>query len=283
MLNRLLTISVLLAGTVLAQGTPIIWSAREKPVYDQIRTLRSVPDNKRGAVTKQLALDIRQLPLTNNKVPLAGLLADLCTEGDFGHDTLQEVATTLAETLGEEAAVSTKGMPEEPYITLAQLVRYEHVQVPSSPLLATATTRLQMEEQKRQKADFTLKDLQGKEWTLSQLRGKVVLVNFWATWCAPCRKEMPDLNALYAKFKEKGLVILAISDENPAKVQPFIAEHNYSFPILLDPGDKVTKLMAVEGIPRSFVYDREGKLVAQAIDMRTRGQLLEMLSQAGLK
>jgi peroxiredoxin len=283
MLHRLLTISVLIAGTVLAQGTPIVWSDREKPIYDQIRTLRSVPDNKRGAVTKQLALDIRQLPLTNNKVTLAGSLADLSTEGDFGHDTLQEVATALSETLREEAAVSTEGMPEEPYITLAQLVRYEHVQVPSSPLLATATTRLQMEEQKRQKADFTLKDLQGRQWTLSQLRGKVVLVNFWATWCPPCRKEMPDLDALYAEFKEKGLVILAISDEDPGKVQPFIAEHKYSYPILLDPGDKVTKLMAVEGIPRSFVYDREGKLVAQAMDMRTRGQLLEMLSQAGLK
>ena len=282
MLHRLVTISVVMAGVALAQGTPIVWSDREKPIFDQIRTLRSVPDNKRGAVTRQLALDIRRLPLTNNKVTLAGSLANLSTEGDFGHDALQEVATTLAETLRDEAAVSTGGMPEEPYVTLAQLERYEHVQVPSSPLLA-ATTRLEIEEQKRRKADFTLKDLQGKEWTLSQLRGKVVLVNFWATWCPPCRKEMPDLNALYAEFKDKGLVILAISDEESAKVQPFVAEHKYSYPILLDPGDKVTKLMAVEGIPKSFVYDREGKLVAQAMDMRTRGQLLEMLSQAGLK
>ncbi len=66
-------------------------------------------------------------------------------------------------------------------------------------------------------------------------------------------------------------------------MQPFIAEHKYSYPILLDPGDKVNKTMAVDGIPKSFVYDRGGKLVAQAMDMRTRGQLLEMLSQAGLK
>ena len=143
-------------------------------------------------------------------------------------------------------------------------------------------TRLQMEEQQRRQADFTLKDLTGKEWTLSQLRGKVVLVNFWATWCPPCRKEMPDLDALYNEFRARGLVILAISDEDTAKVQPFIAEHKYTYPILLDPGDKVNKLMAVEGIPKSFVYDREGKLVAQAMDMRTRNQLLQMLSQAGM-
>jgi len=109
-----------------------------------------------------------------------------------------------------------------------------------------------------------------------------VLVNFWATWCPPCRKEMPDLDALYNEFRARGLVILAISDEDTAKVQPFIAEHKYTYPILLDPGDKVNKLMAVEGIPKSFVYDREGKLVAQAMDMRTRNQLLQMLSQAGM-
>ena len=282
MLYRYCTISFLMAATALAQSKPIVWSAAEKPLYDQIRTLRSIPDNKRGAVTKQLALDVRALPLTPNKVTLADNLADLSTEGDFGRDTLQEVATTLAETLRDEAAVATAGMPEEPYITLAQLVRYEHVQVPSSPLLATAMTRLEMEEQQRRKADFTLKDLTGREWTLSQLRGKVVLVNFWATWCPPCRKEMPDLDALYNEFRARGLVILAISDEDTAKVQPFIAEHKYTYPILLDPGDKVNKLMAVEGIPKSFVYDREGKLVAQAMDMRTRNQLLQMLSQAGM-
>jgi len=282
MLYRYCTISFLMAATALPQSKPIVWSAAEKPLYDQIRTLRSIPDNKRGAVTKQLALDVRALPLTPNKVTLADNLADLSTEGDFGRDTLQEVATTLAETLRDEAAVATAGMPEEPFVTLAQLVRYEHVQVPSSPLLSTAMTRLEMEEQQRRKADFTLKDLTGREWTLSQLRGKVVLVNFWATWCPPCRKEMPDLDALYNEFRARGLVILAISDEDTAKVQPFIAEHKYTYPILLDPGDKVNKLMAVEGIPKSFVYDREGKLVAQAMDMRTRNQLLQMLSQAGM-
>lgn len=283
MSNRVLVFCLLISGAVFAQKSTVVWSDREKPLVEQIKTLRDVPDSKRGAVTRQLALAIRALPLSPNKMTLSESLADLSTEGDFGHDTLQEVAATLAETLRDEAAVSTSGMPEEPYITLAQLVRYEHVQVPDGPLLAAAMTRLQVDEQKRQKADFTLKDLKGKDWTLSRLRGKVVLVNFWATWCPPCRKEMPDLNALYAEFRDKGLEILAISDEDPGKVQSFIAEHNYTYPILLDPGDKVSKLMAVDGIPKTFVYDRGGKLVAQAIDMRTRGQLLQMLAQAGLR
>jgi peroxiredoxin len=128
-----------------------------------------------------------------------------------------------------------------------------------------------------------LTDLQGKMWSLRELKGKVVLVNFWATWCPPCRKEMPDLNTLYQRFKDQGFVILAISDEEVGKVKPFIAERNISYPVMLDPGRKVNDLFQVEGIPKSFVYDREGKLVAQSIDMRTQKQFLEMLGQAGLR
>jgi peroxiredoxin len=267
-----------------AQQEKIIWTPEQLPVAEQIQGLREVPDAKRGGVTKALALRIRRLPASDNKLTLAHSLANLSTEGDFGHDTLQQVATTLAESLREQAAVAKGGMPEEPWVELAQLVRYEHVAVSlDSPLLTTAMARLQAEDQRRAQADFTLTDLRGKVWILHDLRSQVVLVNFWATWCPPCRKEMPDLNALYQQFSPRGLVILAISDEEMAKVKPFVEEGKIAYPILLDPGSKVHKALAVEGIPRTFLYDRLGKLVAQAIDMRTRGQFLEMLSQAGLR
>ncbi len=118
---------------------------------------------------------------------------------------------------------------------------------------------------------------------MKDLKGKVVLVNFWATWCPPCRKEMPDLNTLYQRFKDQGFVILAISDEEADKIKPFVAEPKISYPILLDPGRKVNGLFQVQGIPKSFVFDRGGKLVAQSIDMRTQKQFLEMLGQAGLQ
>jgi peroxiredoxin len=135
----------------------------------------------------------------------------------------------------------------------------------------------------KQQVDFTLTDLDGKTWALKSLQGKVVLINFWATWCPPCRKEMPDLDTLYQRFKGQGLVILAISDEEADKVKPYLAERKATFPILLDPGRKVNELFRIHGIPKSFVYDRNGKLVAQSIDMRTQKQFLEMLGQAGLK
>src|SRR5437588_8478946 len=103
------------------------------------------------------------------------------------------------------------------------------------------------------------------------------------TWCPPCRKEMPDLDALYQRFAARGFVVFGISDEEKQKVEPFIREHKVSFPVLLDPGRKVNDAFVVEGIPKSFVYDREGKLVAQSIDMRTRNQFQQMLAEAGLK
>ena len=71
----------------------------------------------------------------------------------------------------------------------------------------------------------------GKEWKLSSLRGKVVLVNFWATWRPPCRKEMPALGSLYSQFQEKGFVVLAISDEEAGKVAPFVRQQNVKYPI----------------------------------------------------
>jgi len=267
-----------------AQTQQIIWNKQEKPIADQIRSLRGLPDDVRARTTKNLAIEIRQLPVTPNKLRLANDLANLSTEGDFGRDTLQEVATTLATALREQPIQAKQGQPPRPYVELAQLVRYEHVQASlDDPQFAAAISKIEADNERRQQADFTLTELGGKKWTLKEQRGKVVVVNFWATWCPPCRKEMPDLETLYKQFKDQGLVILAISDEDAGKVAPFIAEQKVTYPILLDPERKVNELFQIEGIPKTFVYDRGGKLVAQSIDMRTRRQFLEMLAQAGLQ
>jgi peroxiredoxin len=263
----------------------VVWSDQEKPILDQLRGLRKLDDNTRARTTKDLALRIRELPEAPNKLRLAGGLAGLSTEGDFGRDTLQEVTTTLAAALREQPPARGKnGEPDQLFVELASLVRYEHVKAGSAdPQFAEAMAKLEEDDAKRQNLDFTLSALDGKSWRLRDLRGKVVLVNFWATWCPPCRKEMPDLQALYDKYKDQGFVVLSISDEETAKVAPFIADKKISYPVLLDPGNKVHESFAVEGIPKSFVYDRDGKMVAQSIDMRTRRQFQEMLAQAGLK
>jgi peroxiredoxin len=267
-----------------AQEEKIVWSDREKPIAEHIRGLRGLPDDVRAGATKNLALEIRQLPATPNKLRLANSLAMLSTEGDFGHEMLQEVATTLAGALREQPLQAQKGQLPRPYVELAELVRYEHVEATlDDPQFAAAISKIAADNKRREQADFTLAELGGKTWTLKEQRGKVVLLNFWATWCPPCRKEMPDLETLNQQFKDQGLVILAISDEDAGKVKPFIAQQKVTYPILLDPGRKVNELFQIEGIPKTFVYDRNGKLVAQSIDMRTRRQFLEMLTRAGLK
>jgi len=275
---------VVMASSQLQAQQQVNWSAQEKPIFDQIKTLRSLPDDVRAHTTKDIALEIRALPATPNKLRLAVYLASRATEGDFGHDTLQEVATTLADALRQQPPPDEKGQPAGAYVELAELVRYEHVQASlDAPQYKAAMAKLEADDERRQLANFTLTDLQGKNWTLKDLRGKVALVNFWATWCPPCQKEMPDLEALYKRFQDQGFVILAISeDEETDKVKPFITERKISYPILLDPGQKVNNLFQVDGIPKRFVYDRDGKLVSQSIDMRTQRQFLEMLAQAGL-
>jgi peroxiredoxin len=283
--SRCLVVALILFLAIpLSSQQKTVWSAQEQPIADQIKGLRKLDDTVRARTTKELALQIRQLPVVPNKLKLAGALANLSTEGDFGRDTLQEVTTTLAWALQEQPPTGKPGQPNDLYISLASLVRYEHMQAQSdNPQFAEALSKLEAADAARQQADFTLSDLQGNPWHLRDLKGKVVLVNFWATWCPPCRKEMPDLQALYDKYKDQGFVVLSISDEEAAKVQPFITERKISYPVLLDPGRKINDLFQVEGIPKSFVYNREGKLVAQSIDMRTRNQFQQMLTQAGLQ
>jgi peroxiredoxin len=280
-----------------AQENKVVYTADEQLIADQIHALRSLPDDVRARTTKDLALKIRTLPATAGKLRLAVGLGALSTEGDVGHGALQEVATTLANTLRErpvpwadpkdsDANVKAGAArePAYPYMELATLVRYEHVNASlEDEQFRSAMVRLEGNDKKREHLDFTLKDLSGKTWTFSELRGKVVLVNFWATWCPPCRKEMPDLETLYTRFGSKGFVVLGISDEETAEVEPFIRDHTISCPVLLDPSRKVNELFVVQGIPKSFVYDRQGKLVAQSIDMRTQKQFLEMLEKAGLQ
>lgn len=111
--------------------------------------------------------------------------------------------------------------------------------------------------------NFTLKNLDGKEINLNQFRGKHVLINFWATWCGPCKIEMPSLEALYERFKDRNFVLLAISNDmfGANIVKPFVKAHNINFPVLLDQRLKVSNAFGVVSLPTTFMIDPQGKII----------------------
>lgn len=109
--------------------------------------------------------------------------------------------------------------------------------------------------------DFTLRGADGRNVRLDELRGQVVLVNFWATWCGPCREEMPRLETLYEKYRKSGFVLLGVNvDDDPHAALATAAKLNVSFPVLLDTDKKVSKLYQLNTMPSTIVIDRDGKM-----------------------
>lgn len=115
--------------------------------------------------------------------------------------------------------------------------------------------------------DFHLRDLNGKRVRLGDFQGKVVLLNFWATWCSPCRKEMPSMQRLYQEYKDKGLEIVAVSVDTTSsgEVRAFIEELGLTFTALHDRDSQVSRLYSNPGVPSSYLIDVQGKLVYRVL------------------
>jgi peroxiredoxin len=113
-------------------------------------------------------------------------------------------------------------------------------------------------------ADFTLRDIDGASHTLSDLEGRVVIMSFWATWCGPCKEEMPHLQKMYADLESEGLTVLSISIDDArsaSRVKPFIKKNGYSFPVLLDrDATVISSYNPSKTLPYTVVVDREGNV-----------------------
>lgn len=132
--------------------------------------------------------------------------------------------------------------------------------------------------------DFELPDLDESTVRLSDFRGKVVFLNFWATWCQPCREEMPSMEVLYENFKQDGLVIIAVSiDRVTTKkdIPPFVKSMNLTFPILVDSWGQTDKRYKLMGVPETYIIDQEGILQEKVIGPRdwTRLDNLEIVTR----
>jgi peroxiredoxin len=109
--------------------------------------------------------------------------------------------------------------------------------------------------------DFTLRTMKGPNLRLQEQRGQVVMVNFWATWCGPCRQEMPHLNKLYDKYKSSGFVLLGVNiDDDAAKATDLATKLGLRFPVLLDTDKRVSRTYDMNAMPATLLIDRDGKV-----------------------
>src|SRR5437016_688515 len=133
--------------------------------------------------------------------------------------------------------------------------------------------------------EIVLKDLQGRDVKLSNLRGKVVLVNFWATWCKPCKEEMPAMQASYDKLRDKGFVVLAVNElEDTARVAEHIRTHGHTFEVVMDHNNQVANVYGVVGLPASFLIDPQGIVRERmAGSLLTESRIEEMVKKYGEK
>lgn len=126
--------------------------------------------------------------------------------------------------------------------------------------------------------DFELTTLDGKSIRLSELRGKGVLINFWASWCKPCRDEMPAIQQVYDRYKDKGLEVLAVNiAETEVTVDGFVRHLDLAFPILLDSNREVTRLYGIGSIPSSIFVSPDGKVVRKVSGQMSEGQIESMV------
>lgn len=120
---------------------------------------------------------------------------------------------------------------------------------------------IQAESIKSEAHDFTLKSNSGENLRLSDFRGQVVLINFWATWCGPCRQEMPKLDELYKRYKRAGVAIWGVNvEDDSALADNFLKNNPVSFPILYDVTSEVSELYKVDAMPTTVIVDRNGKM-----------------------
>lgn len=133
--------------------------------------------------------------------------------------------------------------------------------------------------ERAQAPDFSLQNLDGEMVTLSDLRGQVVLINFWATWCGPCVEEMPTIDA---RYRQGDFEVLAVDFDEPADVvAEFVRELGISFPILLDPGGEIQRLYQVRGYPTTFFVDETGIIKVMHLGPMDSAQLDAYLSELG--
>ena len=129
--------------------------------------------------------------------------------------------------------------------------------------------------------DFNLKDQYGVIHSLENYKGKVIFLNFWATWCPPCKKEMPDIESIYKEYGEnkKDVVILGVNSEKENGVKKFLKDRGYTFPTVIDENSEVMRKYFIQAFPTSFVIDKEGNVYGYVMGGLTKEQIKQVIEE----
>jgi len=183
------------------------------------------------------------------------------------------ISLTIALTTGALYTVSAynKSNSQKPATVLPK----ESSQIQNSTSSSESNPSLQPDNKIKTKAqDFKLKDLNGNEVSLSDFKGKKVFLNFWASWCPPCKAEMPEIERLYQETKDSDLVILAVDiGEDKATVKSFIDKNKYNFEVLLDINQETASKYNISSIPSSYFIDKDGNIVATHLGSMNLSQM----------
>lgn len=208
-------------------------------------------------IDKTRSIALRQIAYSKKPMPFGGGFAHSTVTTNF---TVAEINVPLADAL---------------FTFVAPADASEVEKFSFAPPIAGLTGK--------EAADFKLKDISGKEFNLQGLRGKVVLLDFWATWCAPCLVELPHIEKLHREFKDKGLVVLGINAEEGEVASAFMKEKGYTFPTLVDTEGTVAELYGVEAIPQVFVIGKDGKVATHYFGTKSEGDLRAALEKVGFR
>jgi peroxiredoxin len=248
----------------------------------EIIHIRSLAPPLVQSKVSELIKQVGALPDGPGKIYLSLGLSAVVAEKDVSQDTLQAIARMFDQAL-------LAAPPKDPldslanYKNLATFIHFKHVHIElHDPKLTRELAILDANTPDLKHADFTLNDLHGMPVTLSGLRGNIVLVNFWATWCGPCVQELYDLDVIQSRFRSQGVIVLALTNESRPKIEAFLKRTPHRERVLLDTGGHIARQFDVGGIPHTFVFDRKGRFVTDEVEQLNETELKQMLNQAGL-
>ncbi|MCG9479335.1 MAG: TlpA family protein disulfide reductase [Actinomycetia bacterium] len=130
------------------------------------------------------------------------------------------------------------------------------------------------------KNNFTLLNLEGEEVSLSDYEGKLVVLNFWATWCPPCKAEIPDFIEVYSQYQDKGVQFVGVSNESKSELVPFVEDYGINYPILIDGSvDTIMGAWGIRAIPTTYILDTDGTVLADFTGLLTKQKLIDEIEK----